>query len=256
MPAPIPRFHSNDRPMPLSSLPSDRRLSIAVCASREGQLLHRTLALLSDSMVATLKAGFRCDLTIVLHDADSVTATYARDREGSGVRVLELGDADRIEARNAAVGAVSGSHMAWLDAGDVCSRDWIASVSARALPDERDIVWHPRHCVVLQPPFQARECHDRGVGGDEPATFFWSPPYPYAAVAPRSLYQRFPFRPHDLTRGYLGGDWLWTNETLVAGIVHMTVPDTMVGILPDEPPGRINIGPPPDGLRPAPARQR
>ncbi len=225
---------------------------IAVCASREGKLLHRTLAVLADAMVEAALGGFSCETAVFLHDADEDTATMAHDRAGPAIRVVDLGQGDRIEARNAAARMARAPILAWIDAGDVCSRDWIREAAGRAFDAGRDVVWHPEHCVVLSDSFQLLECRDQEDAPRETASFFWMPPYPYAALAPRELYLRFPLRPDDAERGYLGGDWYWGCETIAAGIPHKTVPKTFVGLLPDDPPVRLNLGPAPRNMRPAP----
>ncbi|MCO5084571.1 MAG: glycosyltransferase [Rhizobiaceae bacterium] len=233
----------------------DGDIFIAVCASREGKLLHRTLAVLSDAMVEATLGGFRCETVVLLHDADEATATMAYDRAGSSIRVVDLGGADRIKARNAAARMAEAPLITWIDAGDVCSRDWIREAAGRAFEAGREVVWHPEHCVVLGDSFQLVVCRDQEDAPREVASFFWTPPYPYAALAQRDLYQRFPLLPHDTGRGYLGGDWYWGCETIAAGIPHKTVPKTFVGILPDDPPVRINLGPAPRNMRPAPLRR-
>lgn len=233
----------------------DHHLSIVVCASREGNLLHRTLATLSDAMADATLGGFRCELLIALHRVDERTAALAHDRRDTTARVIDLGAVDRTEARNAAVQAATGYSIAWLDAGDVCSSGWLRAAAERTIHDDRGIVWHPEHCVLLAESFAVTACHDRVDASREPATYFWAPPYPYAMIAPRGLHLQFPFRPHDLVNGYLGGDWLWMSETIRADVPHLTIPRSMVALIPDAPPDRINFGPPPEGMRLGPVRR-
>jgi hypothetical protein len=228
--------------------------SVLVCASREGKLLHRTLACLIDAVDDAAMAGFRCAITVALHDADELTTEMARDRSGTKITVSDLGPVDRIAARNGALHEARGTYIAWLDAGDVCGRTWITKALERAEADGREVVWHPEHFIVLGESFQLLECIDQEDSPREPASFFWTPPYPYTVLAPRSTYARFPFRPNDLLRGHLGGDWFWACETIDAGIPHKIVRETFAVILPDAPPGRINVLPAGMDLRPGPLR--
>ncbi|WP_029008771.1 glycosyltransferase [Azospirillum halopraeferens] len=227
-------------------------ISVIICASQEGKLLHRTLATAAESMARAGLSGYSSELILVLHDPDGDTATFARDRGGMRGRILEV-DGSRIEARNVAVHRAHGKRIAWLDAGDICGPDWLNRAVAAAEGDGRpDVVWHPQHCLILGDTFVLREYADHELAPREPATFFWTPPYPYAAFADTALYRRYPFRTHDVIRGYLRGEWYWGNETLAQGILHKVVPETYVGLRPDAPPSRINFGPAPPDLRPAP----
>lgn len=189
-------------------------------------------------------------------------------------RIEEVDFGDPALTRNAGVQCADGRFLAFFDGDDLWGSDWLHAAHANAVsaahPD--DIVWHPawlysfsesdfdRHVTGVTPHPEAKSflaSQQASTDQDfDPRLFaldnFWTA----NAFASRALHVRYPYNAADPARGFGIEDWSWNVATVMAGIQHWIVPETVhlirqkdagsfgarnasEGVLPRLPPGLI-----------------
>ena len=136
------------------------------------------------------------------------------------------------------------STSAFFDGDDLWDTEWISRAYREAEDtDDADVVFHPQVLAYFSaddsetatraaaPPAIAKSYYlvleDSRSPGFDPRALVLSNMWSANAFAQTSIYRRFPFRPVDRSRGFGVEDWTWNMETLVAGIEHAVVPETV-----------------------------
>ena len=139
------------------------------------------------------------------------------------------GDLGRV--RNALMKDVEGRFIAFLDADDVFSENWLAealkTLSAAAERGER-VIAHPELNVLFDGATSVL------VNPDQDAPYF-SPYYLYVRnywdsllMAPREAHLEIPYVSRDIPNGLSFQDFQFSIETLDAGWKHVVVRDTII----------------------------
>jgi hypothetical protein len=206
-------------------------LTLVVTAHDETAVSGPTMTSADRAVAAARVAGFTVE-TLILLDAPTAAARayFEQSRfDHWQRRVLDEGDVGR--ARNAIVPETEGRHVAFLDADDLFSRNWLVegvrALDAAAERGERAIA-HPELNVV----FDAQR--DVVLNVDQRSTLF-SPHYLYfrhyydsLCLAPREAHLTTPYTPRDVPNGLSFQDFQFTIETMAAGWHHLVVTDTIV----------------------------
>lgn len=207
---------------------SEVDLSVVITAHREGIIAGAT----SRSAIAAIdraaaEASLSCEVIVILDNSDALTRrTLHHGLKGCAPRFIETNIGDPGGARNQGVRESLGSTVAFLDADDLWSSNWLieATKLLRERPDciahstcnvqfglERNIWWH----IDSEGPFF------------NPDYLEWGNYWDALSMARRDLYLQFPFLPNDLKFGYGHEDWHWNAVTIAAGIPHKPVPETV-----------------------------
>jgi len=138
---------------------------------------------------------------------------------------------DQGATRNALVQSARGRFLAFLDADDLFTENWLAAGVAQleaALAEGRKAIAHPdllRH-------FDKAKKILMTCGSDDP---FFSLHvlavrnyYDALCIAPVEAWRDIPFAARDLGRGFALEDYQWVVETVFAGWEHIVVPDTVI----------------------------
>ena len=144
-------------------------------------------------------------------------------------RILHEGDLGKV--RNALLPETEGRYVAFLDADDLFSENWLAegveALDASAERGERAVA-HPELNVVFD--------GDRAVHlGIEPGSPLFTPHYLYfrhyydsLCLAPREAHLEVPYVTRDVRNGLSFQDFQFTIETLASGWRHVVVKDTII----------------------------
>lgn len=202
----------------------------------------------------------------LLDRPDPVTrdAILAAGRAFDHVEMLDHGDPGAT--RNAGVALSTTTYATFFDGDDLWGEEWI--VRAHRLAEEsadHDAVYHPRvvlrffaedHRIQSQtavPPAGAKSHfyiqQDSHSPDFDPRAMVFCNVWSANGFALRSVYGRFPYATVDKGSGFGVEDWIWNLETLVSGVRHVVVPDTVhcVRIKPEGSLGRQHVT---DGLVP------
>jgi glycosyltransferase involved in cell wall biosynthesis len=213
---------------PLSGLD----LSVIVTVHSETIVGGPTMRAADAAIDAAIDAGFSVERIIALDNATPQTAAYFNqvafdhwDRV-----VLEEGDLGR--ARNAIVqDHVKGDAIAFLDADDLFSENWLAAGMKRlrvAQAAGQRVIVHPEVNWLF----------------DGAASVYWNPEqddplftpyylyimnfYDSLCLVPRAAHLEIPYVHRDIPAGLSFQDWQFSIETMAAGWRHAVAPDTII----------------------------
>jgi hypothetical protein len=144
-------------------------------------------------------------------------------------RIHQERDLGRV--RNALVPQTEGRYIAFLDADDLFSENWLAEgVAALDAAAERGVraIAHPELNVVFD------GLNTLMLSTDQTSPLF-TPHYLYVrhfydslCMAPRDAHLAIPYQELDIPHGLAYEDFQWTIETMTAGWQHLVVKDTII----------------------------
>lgn len=175
--------------------------------------------------------GFTVERVIALDAPTPDCREFFRQPAFSNWTVEELAEADLGHARNEIVRRAQGRWIAFLDADDLFSENWLAEacrILAERGDDAGSAIVHPEMNWIFD---QANSVFLKTADDDPlftPYYFVVANYYDALCVAPRDVYLRFPFADRDLERGFAYEDWQWGIETMAGGCRHLVAPDTIV----------------------------
>jgi hypothetical protein len=206
-------------------------LTLVVTAHNESMVSGPTMTSADRAVAAAREAGIAVQTVIGLDaPAASTRAFFEQPRFDHWERRL-LEEADVGRARNKLIPELAGRYVAFLDADDLFSRNWLVA-GVRALDasmeqGERAIA-HPELNIVFD---GQRDV----VLNVDPSSPLFSPHYLYfrhyydsLCMAPREAHMEWPYTPRDVPNGLSFQDFQFTIETLAAGWRHLVVPDTII----------------------------
>ena len=180
-----------------------------------------------DAIAVAEAAGFAVERLLGLdRPSPDTTAYFSQSRFDHWTHVpLDCGDLGH--SRNALARAATGDAMAFLDADDLFSENWLAEAGAM-LAHDPDLILHPELNWLFD---GARVA----LWNPDPESPLYTPHYwrvgnyyDSMVVAPRRTFIEIPYRGRDKARGLGFEDWCWNLETMAAGWRHKTVRDTII----------------------------
>lgn len=206
-------------------------LTVVVTAHDETAVCGPTMRAADLAVAAARAHGYTVQTILGLDTPTEETSAYFSQPHFDhwDRRVLQERELGRV--RNALVPACDGRFIAFLDADDLFSENWLAEgVAALAAATERGerVVAHPELNVVFD------GLKTVTVNIDQRSPLF-SPHYLYIrhyydslCLAPREAHLEIPYVTRDVPNGLSYQDFQWTIETLAAGWRHLVVRDTII----------------------------
>jgi hypothetical protein len=206
-------------------------LTVIVTAHDETAVSGPTMRAADLAVEAARAAGFTVQTIIGLDAATEATSAYFHQPHFDHWERRVLDEADLGRVRNALVPECDGRFVAFLDADDLFSENWlsegVAALSAAAERGERAIA-HPELNVI----FDGNREILLNVDQDSP---LFTPHYLYVrhyydslCLAPREAHLEVPYVTRDVPNGLSYQDFQFTIETLAAGWRHVVVRDTII----------------------------
>lgn len=206
-------------------------LTVIVTAHDETVVSGPTMRAADLSVAAAEAAGYGVERIIALDKATPETTAYFQRPQFDHWerRVMQEGDLGRV--RNALVPEAAGDYIAFLDADDLFSENWLAE-GLRMLKDaaargER-LIGHPELNVM----FDRGVTVTRNIDQDSP---LFTPYYFYArnyydslCLTPREAHLEVPYFHRDIPNGLSYQDYQFAIETMSRGWKHVIVPDTII----------------------------
>ena len=206
-------------------------LTVALTAHSETVVAGPTMRSAEVAIAAAEATGLRVERLIGLDRATPGTRAFLDQPDFDRWRRITLDCGDLGLARNAMAHEAKGRVVAFLDADDLFSANWLTAGmqmldEATARGDK--YILHPElnwyfdgARFVLVNPDQDSEFY---------TPIYWriGNYYDSLSMAPRDVFLQVPYVGRDRERGFGFEDWRWNIETIEAGWRHMTVPDTII----------------------------
>jgi glycosyltransferase involved in cell wall biosynthesis len=206
-------------------------LTLIVTAHDETVVSGPTMRSADLAIAAARERGYSVQPIIALDaPTDATMAHFHQPRFDHWERRI-LQEADLGRVRNALLPDTDGELIAFLDADDLFSENWlaegIAAVRSGETRDEK-LIAHPELNVL----FDRNRAVSRNVDQD---SVFFTPHYLYVrnyydslCLAPREAHLAVPYAPRDIPNGLSFQDFQFSIETTSRGWKHVVVKDTII----------------------------
>jgi len=202
-------------------------ITAAITAHREGLLAGPALRSFAAAVAHARAAGLSVETLAVLDRPDALTRSVFQSVAAGSLRVVLNDGGDPALARGRAVAEAQGEHVAFLDADDMWSENWLTAAHGLVRQSAKPVVAHSEINVVFGK-VRAIWWHADSAAAGFDVDFqrvgnYWDA----MCLARRDVFEAYPFRRNDLKAGYGHEDWHWNNVTLAAGVAHRPVPGTV-----------------------------
>jgi glycosyltransferase involved in cell wall biosynthesis len=206
-------------------------LSLIVTAHDETLVCGPTMESADVAVEAARAAGYTVQTIVALDKATDATTSYFHQPDFDHWErwIMDEGDLGRV--RNTLLPQTTGRFIAFLDADDLFSENWLADgLDTLTAADERRrrVIAHPEVNIV----FDGGKYLWANVDQDSP---LFTPHFMYVrncydslCLAPRQAHLENPYVIRDIPNGLSYQDWQFAVETMAAGWNHVVVPDTII----------------------------
>ena len=206
-------------------------LTVIVTAHDETAVCGPTMRSADLAVEAARARGITVQTIIGLDAPTEATSTYFHQPHFDHWerRILQERELGRV--RNALVPECDGRYIAFLDADDLFSENWLAEgVTALDAAAERGehAIAHPELNVVFDGQKTVAVTIDQSSPLFTPHYLYFRHYYDSLCMAPREAHLEVPFVTRDVPNGLSYQDFQFTIETLDAGWRHMVVKDTII----------------------------
>ena len=202
-------------------------ITAVITAHREGLLAGASIRSFADAVACARSAGLTIDPLFVLDRPDPLTRAIFEETEAIDARIIIADGGDPALSRNAAVQEATGRYVAFLDADDLWSSNWLEKSYAFCDRATKQTIAHSEVNFVFGDQRLLWWHVDSEAANFDPGYLRIGNYWDALIFAGRDLLRRFPYAQNDLRAGYGHEDWHWNCETLGAGIAHRPVPDTV-----------------------------
>ncbi|MEP9381162.1 glycosyltransferase family A protein [Nocardioides sp. KR10-350] len=206
-------------------------LTLIVTAHNETVVCGPTMRAADLAVDAARARGFTVEPIIALDAATEATTAYFHQPRFDHWerRIMQEGDLGRV--RNALVPETDGDFIAFLDADDLFSENWLAE-GLTTLTEARDrgerVIAHPELNII----FDGGKTVLRNVDQDSPLFtphfFYVRNYYDSLCLTPREAHLQVPYIHRDIPNGLSFQDFQFSIETMSRGWKHVVVKDTII----------------------------
>lgn len=199
-------------------------LSIVITAHNEGLIAHKTL--LSISRATKSIPNLTYEIIVSVDSGDETTSAYFKECASKipELKVLEVNFKGLSESRNNAAQHAKGSYIAFVDADDLVSSNWLQE-GYRIAKDTKGIV-HPEYSITFGDDNLIWKKQDSSQDINDTLCMIDNNLWDSPLLALRSIILSHPYTPNGNGYGY--EDRHFNSETLAAGIPHYVAPHTIL----------------------------
>jgi glycosyltransferase involved in cell wall biosynthesis len=206
-------------------------LTLIVTAHNETLVCGPTMKAADLAVEAARAAGHTVQAIIALDNATPETTEYFSQPDFDHWErwVMHEGDLGRV--RNALVPRTSGRFIAFLDADDLFSENWLADgIAALKAAEERgkSVIVHPEVNVIFDGGKYLLQNVDQDSPLFTPHFLYVRNAYDSLCMSPRDAHLEVPYVHRDIPNGLSYQDWQFAIETMSRGWKHVVVPDTII----------------------------
>lgn len=206
-------------------------ISVIVTAHDETVVAGPTMRSAEAAIEAARAFGYSVERIVGLDTVTDACLTFFSQPAFSDWRRVRLDVRDLGLSRNALTAQAQGRWLAYLDADDLFSENWLIS-GAQLLSDGamrgEGLIVHPEMNVI----FDSGSSIFTKCSQDDPlfTPYYFAVANPYDALcmAARSTFEAVPYTPRDRERGLGYEDWRWNVDAMAAGYKHVVARDTVI----------------------------
>jgi glycosyltransferase involved in cell wall biosynthesis len=206
-------------------------VTVMVTVHNETLVCGPTMASAEQAIAAARAAGHTVQTVIALDNATDATTEYFRQPEFDHWEQWVAHEGDPGLVRNTLVPRTDGRFIAFLDADDLFSENWLSEgVAALKAADERGekLIVHPELNVIFDGGGQMNHNLSQDSPLFTPHFLYVRNCYDTLCLTPREAHLEVPYAGRDLARGVSREDWQFAVETMARGWKHVIVPDTII----------------------------
>ena len=206
-------------------------LTLVVTAHDETLVCGPTMQSADVAVDAARAAGYTVQTIVALDKATEATVKYFAQPSFDHWERWTMDEGDLGRVRNAVLPQTSGRFIAFLDADDLFSENWLADglcTLIAAVDRGERVIAHPEVNIV----FDGGKYLWHNVGQDAP---LFTPHFLYVrncydslCLAAREAHLEIPYVRRDTRNGLAYQDWQFAVETITRGWKHVVVPDTII----------------------------
>lgn len=207
------------------------RITVAMTVHAETHVAGPTMRSAEAAIAAAVAAGYRVERLIGMDTPTRAARAYFTQPAFAKWRRIEVECRDQGLTRNALIAEARGDYVAFLDADDLFSENWLARAADcldAAGAAGRRVIVHPE----LNWQFDAIDNVYANPPQDDP---FFSPHvmstanyYDALCMAPRTAWQELGFPRRDVAGGFAMEDYQWFVEMTARGWEHDVARDTII----------------------------
>lgn len=206
-------------------------LTLIVTAHDETVVAGPTMRSADLAVAAARQHGYTVQPIIALDKATDATMAYFHQQRFDGWerRTMHEGDLGRV--RNALLPDTDGDFIAFLDADDLFSENWLAEGLAAVMAGQargEKLIAHPELRVL----FDRNQTVSRNIDQDSPLFtphfFYVRNYYDSLCLSPREAHLAVPYAVRDIPNGLSFQDFQFSIETMSRGWKHVVVNDTII----------------------------
>jgi hypothetical protein len=206
-------------------------LTVAVTAHSETLVAGPTMRSAEAAIRNAEAAGLRVERLIGLDAPSADCRTFFSQPAFAAWKISEFELCDQGAARNALAKIAAGRWIAFLDADDLFSENWLVRAAerlAQAAEAGDKVIVHPEINWIFDTAqfVFAKPAQDDPIF--TPYYFYITTYYDALCMAPRESHIKTPYAPRDIAAGFAYEDWQWNVETMAAGWRHVIAKDTIV----------------------------
>jgi glycosyltransferase involved in cell wall biosynthesis len=206
-------------------------LSLVVTVHDETLVCGPTMESAEQAVRSARDAGFSVQPIIALDNAPPAAQDYFDQPAFAEWEHWRMREGDPGRVRNAVVPRTEGRYVAFLDADDLFSRNWL-SRGLTYLEEARGrgerVIAHPELNVIFDGGTQLNHNVDQDSPLFTPYFLYVRNCYDTLCLAPREAHLDVPYGGRDIANGISREDWQFAVETMSRGWRHVVVPDTII----------------------------
>ena len=210
---------------------TDIDISVIVTAHYETVVTGMTMISANASVKAAERAGYTVEKIIILDAATEGTRSCLNNPAYSDWNVIEITERDLGRARNRAVRMAHGKYIAFLDADDLFSENWLsesAAVLDQAAAAGEQVIVHPEINWIFDGDQALVAVTPQDSPIFSPVLFYFDNYYDSLCMAPRQVHLDLPYVSRDIPNGLSYQDYQFAVETIAAGWEHRTATNTII----------------------------
>ena len=206
-------------------------ISVIVTAHTETVLAGPTIHSAENAINQVESAGYKVERLIGLDAPSSDCRTYFSQPKFEYWNRIEMAFMDQGKIRNHMSYIAKGKWVAFLDADDLYSENWLlyAALCLKNAENKNDkIIVHPELNWIFDQSAGIVIKMDQKDELFDPYLFYFANYYDALCMAPKSAYVAIPYVERDIENGFALEDWQWNIETIEAGWKHVIAKDTII----------------------------